>query len=65
MLETGAGGGEDAGGIDAMKKANDWTVMTSPEYRRFIETLKMQMISWRIVTARAVNRDLILLYWDI
>jgi hypothetical protein len=65
MLETGAGGGEDAGGLDAMKKADNSTVMASPEYRRFIETLKMLVISSRIAAARAVNRDLILLYWDI
>jgi predicted nuclease of restriction endonuclease-like (RecB) superfamily len=48
-----------------MKIANDSTVMTSPEYRRFIEDLKARVISARICAARAVNRDLILLYWDI
>ena len=40
-------------------------VMTSPEYRRFIEDLKARVISARICAARAVNRDIILLYWDI
>jgi predicted nuclease of restriction endonuclease-like (RecB) superfamily len=48
-----------------MKNANDPTVMTSPEYRQFIEDLKARVISARILAARAVNRDLILLYWDI
>jgi hypothetical protein len=48
-----------------MKTASDSTVLTSPEYRRFIEDLKARVISARICAARAVNRDLILLYWDI
>ena len=48
-----------------MKNANDPAVMTSPEYRQFIEDLKARVISARISAARAVNRDLILLYWDI
>src|ERR1035437_2873959 len=41
------------------------TVMTSPEYRRFVEDLKARVISARIAAARSVNRDGILLYWDI
>ncbi|MCX6538239.1 MAG: DUF1016 N-terminal domain-containing protein [Acidobacteria bacterium] len=48
-----------------MKNANAPTVMTSPEYRQFIEDLKMRVNFARISVARAVNRDLILLYWDI
>jgi predicted nuclease of restriction endonuclease-like (RecB) superfamily len=40
-------------------------VIISPEYRRFIEDLKERVISARISAARAVNRDGILLYWDI
>jgi predicted nuclease of restriction endonuclease-like (RecB) superfamily len=48
-----------------MKNANDQNMMTSPEYRRFIENLKMRVVSARISAARAVNRDVILLYWDI
>jgi predicted nuclease of restriction endonuclease-like (RecB) superfamily len=48
-----------------MKNANAPTVMTSPEYRQFIEDLKMRVNAARISAARAVNRDLILLYWDI
>src|ERR1035438_2996052 len=45
--------------------STDSTVITSPEYRRFIENLKTWVISARISAARAANRDLILLYWDI
>ncbi|MHB8522486.1 MAG: PDDEXK nuclease domain-containing protein [Limisphaerales bacterium] len=48
-----------------MKNDNDSTVMASPEYRQFIEDLKARVISARISAARAVNRDGILLYWDI
>ena len=48
-----------------MKNTTAPTVMTSPEYRQFIEDLKMRVDSARISAARAVNRDLILLYWDI
>ncbi len=48
-----------------MKNAIESTVMTSLEYRRFIEDLKTRVISARISAARAVNRDLILFYWDI
>lgn len=39
--------------------------IASPEYRRFIEALKTRVLSARIAAARHVNRDLILLYWDI
>ncbi len=35
------------------------------EYRQFIEELKGLVLSARISAARAVNRDLILLYWNI
>jgi predicted nuclease of restriction endonuclease-like (RecB) superfamily len=48
-----------------MKNVKDTTLTTSPEYRRFIEDLKTRVVSARISAARAVNRDLILLYWDI
>jgi hypothetical protein len=48
-----------------MKNANDSPVMTSPEYRRFIGELKARVTSARISAARFVNRDGILLYWDI
>jgi predicted nuclease of restriction endonuclease-like (RecB) superfamily len=37
----------------------------SPEYVEFVTELKSRIKSARISAARAVNRDLILLYWDI
>ena len=45
-----------------MKIANDSTLLTSPEYRRFIEDLKARVLTARISAARAASRDLILLY---
>ena len=39
--------------------------IASPEYRQFIEQLKARVLSARLCAARAVNCDLILLYWDI
>ena len=48
-----------------MKKTTDSSVMASPEYRQFIEDLKTRVVSARIAAARAVCRDMILLYWDI
>jgi predicted nuclease of restriction endonuclease-like (RecB) superfamily len=39
--------------------------VTSPEYRHFVAELKARVLSARISAARAVNRDVILLYWDI
>jgi predicted nuclease of restriction endonuclease-like (RecB) superfamily len=48
-----------------MKIVTDPSVLTSPEYRQFIEELKTRVVSARISAARAVNRDFILLYWDI
>ena len=48
-----------------MKSENDLSVLATPEYRRFIEELKVRVVSARISAARSVNCDLILLYWDI
>ncbi|HET6514675.1 MAG TPA: PDDEXK nuclease domain-containing protein [Thermodesulfovibrionales bacterium] len=48
-----------------MKKAGDSTILTASEYRRFISDLKTRITAARISAARSVNRDLILLYWDI
>lgn len=48
-----------------MKNALDATLLTTPEYRRFIDDLKSRVLSARISAARAINRDLTLLYWDI
>ena len=47
-----------------MKKTQEVSI-ASPEYRRFIEQLKARVLSARVSAARAVNCDLILLYWDI
>jgi len=47
-----------------MSKTKDIS-LASPEYRQFIEELKGRILSARVSAARAVNRDLILLYWDI
>jgi len=47
-----------------MKKSQEVSI-ASPEYRRFIEQLKVRVLSARLSAARAVNCDLILLYWDI
>jgi len=48
-----------------MKTVSDSAMLTTPEYRQFIEDLKARVTAARISAARAVNRDLILLYWDI
>ncbi len=48
-----------------MKPIADTAMLTSPEYRQFIEDLKARVTASRISAARSVNRDLILLYWDI
>jgi predicted nuclease of restriction endonuclease-like (RecB) superfamily len=48
-----------------MKTIGDTAMLTTPEYRQFIEDLKARVAAARISAARAVNRDLILLYWDI
>jgi hypothetical protein len=48
-----------------MKTIADTTMLATPEYRQFIEELKGRVLSSRLSAARAVNRDMILLYWDI
>lgn len=48
-----------------MKKTKDTALLATPEYRKFIEDLKSRVTAARISAARAVNRDLNLLYWDI
>jgi predicted nuclease of restriction endonuclease-like (RecB) superfamily len=44
---------------------SDLTILAAPDYRRFIEDLKSRVTAARISAARHVNRDMILLYWDI
>ena len=39
--------------------------LVSPDYEAFIADLKARIQSARISAARAINRDLIQLYWDI
>jgi hypothetical protein len=39
--------------------------LVNPDYATFVADLKARIQSARISAARAVNRDLILLYWDI
>ena len=48
-----------------MKTMTDTAMLATPEYRRFIEDLKTRVTAARIAAAKTVNRDLILLYWDI
>jgi len=48
-----------------MKTIVNTAMLTTPEYRQFIEDLKARVTAARISAGRAVNRDLILLYWDI
>ena len=38
---------------------------TPPDYLRFVAEVKDRVLSARLAAARSVNRDLILLYWDI
>ena len=47
-----------------MKKSHDIS-LALPEYREFIEELKGRVLSARLSAARAMSRDMILLYWDI
>ena len=44
---------------------NDLAILATPEYRKFIEDLKARVTAARVTAARHVNRDMILLYWDI
>lgn len=40
-------------------------IIQTAEYRQFISELKARVLAARISTARTLNRDVILLYWDI
>ena len=48
-----------------MKASAGSGLLSAPEYRRFIADLKARVMAARLSAARSVNRDLILLYWDI
>ncbi len=45
--------------------SQDPAVLATPEYHQFIEGLKSRVVAARISAARAVNSELILLYWEI
>ncbi|MFH0879914.1 MAG: PDDEXK nuclease domain-containing protein [Lentisphaerota bacterium] len=47
------------------KTAVESELSITPEYRQFIGDLKARVDSARLSAARSVNRDVILLYWDI
>jgi hypothetical protein len=40
-------------------------LLSSREYVEFVTELKQRIVLARLSAVRAVNRDLILLYWDI
>ncbi|MCK9418193.1 MAG: PDDEXK nuclease domain-containing protein [Nitrospirae bacterium] len=48
-----------------MKEITGNNPSITEEYRQFIADLKVRVAAARLSAARAVNRDLILLYWDI
>jgi predicted nuclease of restriction endonuclease-like (RecB) superfamily len=48
-----------------MKKKSETTLLSTAEYRRFIEELKSRILSAQISAARRINHELIRLYWDI
>jgi hypothetical protein len=48
-----------------MKKLPDTALIIGPDYLEFIAELKARVISARVTAARAINREAILLYWDI
>jgi predicted nuclease of restriction endonuclease-like (RecB) superfamily len=41
------------------------TTLSAPDYPAFLTALKDRILRARVSAARAVNRDLVLLYWDI
>lgn len=64
-MEVGERGREDTGRAGQMKKSSDKYPAITEEYRQFISDIKARITAARLSAARAVNRDLILLYWDI
>lgn len=48
-----------------MKASADTTLLSTSDYRQFIADLKARVTAARLSAAWTVNRDLILLYWDI
>lgn len=50
---------------ESVKSNEDKFAPSLAEYRQLIRDLKERVVSARISAARSINRDLILLYWDI
>src|SRR3972149_1129197 len=48
-----------------MKKSTDKDLAITEEYRQFITDMKARITAARLSAARSVNREMILLYWDI
>lgn len=48
-----------------MKKPRDTSLALSTDYRQFVTELKSRIASARLSAARHVNRELVMLYWDI
>lgn len=48
-----------------MKKSRDTSLALSIDYRQFVTDLKARIASARLSAARHVNRELVMLYWDI
>ena len=50
---------------DAVPTPSRVCTIATPDYRQFIDELKSRVVAARLSPARAVNRDLVLLYWGI
>jgi predicted nuclease of restriction endonuclease-like (RecB) superfamily len=48
-----------------MKKSRDTTLALTSDYKQFVTDLKSRIASARLSAGRHVNRELVLLYWDI
>ena len=48
---------------DAVPTPSRVCTIATPDYRQFIDELKSRVVAARLSAARAVNRDLVLLYW--
>lgn len=48
-----------------MKKSRDTTLALTTDYKQFVTDLKSRIASARLAAGRHVNRELVLLYWDI
>lgn len=48
-----------------MKKSRDTSLALTTDYKQFVSDLKSRIASARLSAGRHVNRELVLLYWDI